>query len=262
MAITKLSRMEPMEPRMCHGARLPSKRAKQVLLLLVFWLVNVESAPASAVSHPTEEAPESTPDLDSYSGIWVRIENDRERASLRDSIDRAADSFPLLFRVIARATMHSRIQPRNRIAIVPGEGDGTLEIGADLLRLDGTTYKSTRANGAAVTRLTCLKNGAIDTQWKQADSHGSRVYRISEDGRTLTVLVTIHTEYVQVPIAYTATYRRSERKSAILSPATKLDMSWPGTEARRYVTLKSRQLGQGVAVQTKQPRGGGIGDLK
>ena len=111
-------------------------------------------------------------------------------------------------RGIERRVMHSRIGPRERYEIAAAEDHESIRIGLVVLQLDAESHEFTGDDGKTVVRTSQLSNGAIVTHWQRGDSQGTSLYRISVEGRTLVVEVTIQPDRFPTPIAYKATYRR------------------------------------------------------
>jgi hypothetical protein len=184
-----------------------------VLALLVVGFIPY----ASGASPDLGCAPVPTPaDLRRYQGVWVRIESTEERRALFAAIERAVMTIPRLLRALARTAMRREIKPPQRYEFVL-EGDA-LWLAADgrapsPLPLDGEPHEGSDLDGKPLVLCSRLAGGALETRWQREDSRGSNLYRLSDDGERLVVVQTIESEHFEGPVAYRATFRRTEPES-------------------------------------------------
>jgi len=150
------------------------------------------------------------PEAQSFVGTWVHSGGDAEEQARLDAIEVVAEAMPAMFRSMVRSKLTENVAIIDSLTI-EASGD-QLAIGVTdgeslPTPLDGSTVElQQQGKTAQVTRE--LVDGALRSHVAGARGWTTSVYRVSEDGRTLTVTRETGSDRLAVPLEFEATYTR------------------------------------------------------
>ncbi len=173
------------------------------LVLLCALAVLATAGPARADGAPADE-------LSAFAGTWTHVGGDAEHQARLDAIDDVAASMPPMARskVRSKLTEGPGIQPSFTIEVAGDE----LTIGAPggeslTTPVDGTKTKVVKDGKTAhVTRE--IVDGALRSRAELSGGWTSTLYRLSEDGWTMTVVRESGSDRLPRPLEFEATYRK------------------------------------------------------
>ena len=175
----------------------------------ILFFVLVALGMGSAVGSAEPEHP-----MNAFVGQWVFAGGDAELEGVSAAIDKTIASMSMLMRPIAKKRMHKSIKASERYDFSLDETDKVLmswnEDMSQTLFLDGKWQSRTGADKKTTKVKSELVKGELHIAWNRDDANGWSKYRISADGRTLSVTRSINSGYFKVPVQFTTTYRRAE----------------------------------------------------
>jgi len=132
--------------------------------------------------------------------------------NVNQAIDEAIARMNFALRPIARGRLRKTNQPYRRVSI--DYTAAQVHIGTDgrpaiVTPANGTPVDWTREDGEKLKVSTEWENGKLEQTFQAEDGRRVNTYSIGQDGRTLSMLVTITSPRLSRPLTYTLRYRRA-----------------------------------------------------
>jgi len=150
-------------------------------------------------------------EIEDLHGRWVYSGDDSERQQRIDAIERTVQRMSWVTRGIAR----KRIKASTRIHDwydfrVDGETVTIIEEAGDRFstRWDGVPSDVPKNLGGPASLTRTWEDGALYSRWVEQKGEGTESYRLSENGQTMNVAVTIASQRLPTEVRYELTYRR------------------------------------------------------
>jgi hypothetical protein len=170
----------------------------RTLLLTALLLVASASAPAARAQSGAFEG--------SFSYVAAGSDD------INAAIDRAVAGLNFAFRPIARSRLRRTNTPYATV-VIERQGASlaiSLDGGAPIVSpAAGTPVRWRRADGEVLQVSTAWENGRLRQSFIAEDGRRDNVYTISEDGRRLTMEVTITSPRLDAPLRYRLNYARA-----------------------------------------------------
>jgi hypothetical protein len=131
--------------------------------------------------------------------------------NIDDAIDAAVTDMNFIKRPIARSRLKKTnpIYRRIVIAKTPQEISVEFRSGAPVSTpADGTSVKWTRDDGEVFDVSATWEGSALAQRFKAEDGERLNVFRLTPDGRMLTLDVTVSSDQLPKPMTYSLVYRR------------------------------------------------------
>jgi len=128
------------------------------------------------------------------------------------AINTAVARMNFVTRPIARGRLTRTNQPYNRVVVDYTQNQVTLTFdqrAAISSPANGTPIKWRRADGEVLDVSTEWENGVLEQTFKAEDGQRVNSFSLSEDGRTLTLRVTVTSPRLPQPLTYRLVYNRA-----------------------------------------------------
>lgn len=145
-----------------------------------------------------------------YAGTFVFVGGDKETKAWQQAIDQAVEQFNLLLQPIARSRLEDAgwIPPRYTMTCL----DEAIQIEAhpkkpSITPFDGTAGKG-QHDGDHVEMRIDVKPHRLFHSARTETGGRSTVFKLSNDGKTLTAHITVESKQLSAPLHFVATYQR------------------------------------------------------
>jgi len=132
--------------------------------------------------------------------------------NLNQAIDAAVRDMNFALRPVARGRLRKTNQPYQRLRISQDAQQVSVVMdGRDAIvtPANGTVVDWTREDGEKLKVSTEWKNGALEQTFMAEDGQRVNAYTVNDDGRTLTLRVTVTSPRLKQPLTYRLVYRRA-----------------------------------------------------
>jgi hypothetical protein len=174
----------------------------------------VAAAPQGGPTSVAELLPDPRGTLDEsrYSGTYLFIGGEAERAAIKVAVDRATEH--MFGKGIARSELMKRSEVRPSYTIRLG-ATGMVSVEtpgfpSESSPLDGTEVELRTKYGDQVKNSQQFVSGALLQRGRTDDGSGSTEFRLQPDGNTLLVTRVSRSPRLPTTVEYTLTYRRQE----------------------------------------------------
>lgn len=162
-----------------------------------------------AVEQPAAVRERAQPAADPYVGTY-RFAPERS-ADVEQAIERGTEDLNFLIRGIARRRLRGTTQPYRTIRIQRSDGEiATIYDGREPIRspADGRAVTWRREDGEVLQLSTRERDGALVQTFVAEDGTRENAFRVSDDGSTLTLTVTVRSDRLPEPIVFDLVYGR------------------------------------------------------
>jgi hypothetical protein len=152
--------------------------------------------------------------LSAIHGRWEYVGDDAERQRRLDAIEATVQQMSWVVRGIARRRLTTSTEIHDSYDFRVGEGTVTIfEDGVErpTTSWDGAPHEVTKQWGDPGTLTRSWQDGALRSHFRQSKGEGSEIYRVSEDGGTMTVTVFVSSKHLPSDVSYELSYRRADR---------------------------------------------------
>jgi hypothetical protein len=144
-----------------------------------------------------------------FTGTYRLVE--AESDNIHQAIDAAVRGMNFVTRPIARTRLRRTNEAHREVRIE--RADGHYVIGMDdraptRAPSDGTPVQWTREDGEVLEVTTSVRGGVLRQTFQAEDGRRANDFHLSEDGRVMTMRVTITSDRLPEPLTYRLVYRR------------------------------------------------------
>jgi hypothetical protein len=151
-------------------------------------------------------------------GRWEYAGDDAEQQRRLAAIEATVRQMSWLIRGIARKRITASTEIHDSYDFRVGEDTVTIfEDGVErpTTSWDGTPHQVTKQWGDPGTLTRTWEDAALRSHFRQPKGEGSETYRVSDDGRTMTVTVIVSSRRLPSDVRYELSYRRADRDNDI-----------------------------------------------
>jgi len=166
---------------------------------------------AASVLMLVASAAASQGEIEDLHGRWVYSGDDSERQQRIDAIESTVRQMSWIVRGMARKriTASTRIDDwyefrvdEDTVTIVEEAGDRFST------KWDGMPLDVPKNLGGPASLTRIWEDGALYSRWQESKGEGTERYRLSGNGQTMTVAVTVASKRLPTEVRYELTYRR------------------------------------------------------
>jgi len=183
-----------------------------VWLLVAVEIGCARRAPPAAVSPSTAGTPVPVELIQRFTGTYVYVGEDEERAAVARAVDRAVEDMSFLTRGFARSALMDRAAIRESYTIFFDEaGQVSVVSPGELPEVsppDGTPVQVVNRLGDESELTQQFIDSVLVQRGRTADGGGTTAFELQPDGETLLVHRTMESSQLSQPVKYTLTYRR------------------------------------------------------
>jgi len=165
---------------------------------------------AIAIARPVAAEETIPAAVQPFVGTWVHTGGSAEEQARRDAIEAAIADLPAMIRPMVRKKLTAGTAIVNSLTIEVAGSELTIgETGGESLTtpVDGSTVEVKRKGKTARVRREGV-DGSLRKHAVMPDSWATIVFRLSEDGRTMTVLRQVGSDRLPKAVLFEATYTR------------------------------------------------------
>lgn len=151
-----------------------------------------------------------------FSGTF-ELAGSRQQAQARvnRAIDEAVANMSWFQRGFARTRLREKNPVRDMTRIEVGDGNVTIEYGDATYTTPEGQWRTVTATGEQVRLLQQVVGDRIYQTFRTDDGEKLTVYSVSDDGRQLTLDITVSSPQLPVPLRYELDYRRTDGAPAV-----------------------------------------------
>ena len=154
--------------------------------------------------------PSTLEQASAFAGNYQFVGGQKERDAVDAAIETSVDALSPLLRNIGRSRLvESNVVPKNLSIRVEGNTIEALFDGEGFAAgLDGTPVRATNKDGEKVKVSYKLRGGKLSELIDNDKGDRQNTFKLSDDGKTLTVKVTVSSSHLPVPVDYKLTFKK------------------------------------------------------